>query len=61
MIMIIIPTKQILKLKMNKTTMKTAMTRLLSKKKDIKKKNTRTPPAKKQNKKQKVIMDYINS
>ena len=60
--MIIILTKQTSNVKMNILTMKIAMTRLLSKiKKNIKKKVTRTPPAKKQKKNQKDIMDYINS
>ena len=46
--MIIILTKKTSNVKMNILTMKIAMTRLLSKiKKNIKKKVTRTPPAKK--------------
>ena len=59
MIMIIILRKQILKVKMNILTMKITMTRLLSKRKNIKKKNIRRLPAKKQKKNQKGIMDYI--
>ena len=61
MIMIIILTKDISKVKVKIQKMKLVVTRLLSKrKKNIKKKNKRTPHAKKQKKKTKGIMDYIN-
>ena len=50
--MIIIPTKEISKVKVKIQKMKLVVTRLLSKrKKNIKKKNKRTPHAKKQKKK----------